>query len=209
MVSSLNTASAGNGYTYSPEDEPDTTLKLKITDMPYSLRQRAFEGYTEIFTKLRTCGAMNSHEDERAKVLKKMRSQKIHIAGDKGQFASTCENYDQIVSIADFAGLQNPFKDESIWKLTLASSTDSLCFALTSKMSSDLGGTAPNDWADTIDLFGTRSGRNKITLTPMSFAESDGLVSWYLLEYLLERYTDLDDTSRKLISRDCIRNKKK
>ncbi len=185
------TVMADANFTYFLNDGY-SDLNLELRNIPSLLAPQVTDSYVQVYEGLKKCSAFDRHERIRTEILTRMRENRVIIAGDEKAFAWTCERYDLLQS--------KPIT----WKMTVPVGNESLCFAMMDDMMKDRGGAARISWVDFVDV---AKKRPDLVLTPLSFQEP-GTVKVSVLEFLLDRFTDMAQSDTENLAHRCLRVKR-
>lgn len=167
-------------FAYFPSSQSDQPiLRMKTNEIPTFLAKKTFKSYVEAYTALK-----RTHLFAQDPGLAKARRSILNLM-EKGQLEIKGEGFDLLCTDQDFGIPQLILHGEK---------GEVACFRT---QNADRGGA-----------FLRLPFLPHMTLTPLSFSEMDGKVSWILLEYLLDRYTDLERTETLALARSCFSKRK-
>lgn len=152
-------------------------LKMEIEGIPGFLARKTFKSYIEAYTAIKKNPVSDSSAELRAARAEMIRIMENDVVQIKG------EGFNLFCSGNDYGAGQ----------LTLhGDDGETVCFRIEG---SDRGGHYRK-----FPFF------PDMRFTPLTFSEMDGKVSWFLVEYLLDRNTRLDPTTTFSIARNWVRS---
>lgn len=150
-------------------------LKMETRGIPAFLAKKAFQSYTEAYNALKRCDAFQNDPK-----LANARRGILRLM-ERGNLVVESDGFDNSCTDHDFG----------IPQLILhGSQGEKVCYRI---RESDRGGA-----------YLRLPFLPHMTLTPLTFSEMDGKLSWILLEYLLDRNTDRKPGETQELAKSCF-----